>query len=634
MSNIIFVIPPEKHDSKSLNDILSAHPEIKFVSLMGIDLGGNATDEKIPVKLFMEEIDSFLKYGIQTDGSSVVLHGIATLNNARLDIVPDLNVNWFVDYNYDNICEENELPVGCILIPSFLIHNYKKVGSRSVLDRANGNFQKKIIEIFNNYPDILKGIGIDNVDDVESVNLTSATELEMWVRTPDERGDTEKLAISQMLKEQYWKRTQGTVRTAMEKSIELLDKYEFEPEMGHKEVGGVTGKIGIDGKSSYVMEQLEIDWKYSSAMQASDNEIIAREIITDVFRRYGLEVTFRAKPIEGVAGSGEHVHVGVAVKLKNGKIKNIFAPQDMKKDYLSKIGYGALMGILKNYEILNPLITSSNDALKRLKPGFEAPVCIVASLGASPDLPTRNRSVLVGAIRDLDNPLATRFEVRSPNPLSNTYLVIASLYQGILDGVGAVAKHGKTCKELEEDISKDAGVESFYLEKDRAYRSERDVFEEYTEEERNDMFGKPPATVWENINNLEEYSHKLDVLLDGEVFTKDIIQSFKISTLEKWKMELKNRILEDNINILRNCKKIHNERTVTDLDVVRWEKIDNLKYYLMKDRMEKKSLFTRIRETLDLEDYELASDLQLEMDKNVKEIKKLYIEYKRNLFEI
>ena len=28
------------------------HPEIKFVSLMGVDFAGNDTDEKIPMKIF------------------------------------------------------------------------------------------------------------------------------------------------------------------------------------------------------------------------------------------------------------------------------------------------------------------------------------------------------------------------------------------------------------------------------------------------------------------------------------------------------------------------------------------------------------------------------------------------------
>ena len=83
------------------------------------------------------------------------------------------------------------------------------------------------------------------------------------------------------------------------------------------------------------------------------------------------------------------------------------------------------MGLLKNYEVMNPFISSTNNALKRLRPGFEAPICIVTSLGLHPTNPSRNRTVLVGLIRDLSNPAATRFELRSPNPHSNAYIAMA-----------------------------------------------------------------------------------------------------------------------------------------------------------------------------------------------------------------
>ncbi len=146
-------------------------------------------------------------------------------------------------------------------------------------------------------------------------------------------------------------------------------------------------------KLNHAMEQLEVSWKFSSPLQAADNELVVREVIEDVFTSNGLEVTFKAKPILGVAGSGKHTHVGASVKLKDGSIKNLFAPLDMNNDYLSEIGYGALMGILNNYEVLNPFVTSTNDAFNRLVPGFEAPICIVTSLGHSYEVPSRNRSV-------------------------------------------------------------------------------------------------------------------------------------------------------------------------------------------------------------------------------------------------
>ena len=74
------------------------------------------------------------------------------------------------------------------------------------------------------------------------------------------------------------------------------------------------------------------------------------------------------------------------------------------------------MGMLNNYEIMNPFISSTNNALKRLKPGFEAPICTVTSLGESPENPSRNRTILIGLVRDLESPLATRFELNISKP--------------------------------------------------------------------------------------------------------------------------------------------------------------------------------------------------------------------------
>ena len=82
-----------------------------------------------------------------------------------------------------------------------------------------------------------------------------------------------------------------------------------------------------------VCEQLELDWLFSTnPLQAADNELTARIIIREVFRRNGLDVSFKAKPIIGVAGNGEHTHVGFAARLKNGKVLNLLAPEDLKKN--------------------------------------------------------------------------------------------------------------------------------------------------------------------------------------------------------------------------------------------------------------------------------------------------------------
>ena len=609
------------------------HPEIKFVSLMGVDFAGNDTDEKIPMKIFLDDMQSFLEgSAAQTDGSSVVLPGIATLNNARVDMVVDKEVNWFIDYNYEHFDAENGRMIGTLRIPCYLLHNGNFVDSRSILKNTLSYVEKEILELFKKHPHIA-GLEHVNPEEIENLIFTSATELEFWVKSPREDAPIEALSSSQMMQEQYWQRTRGNVRTALEQTIETLYFYGLEPEMGHKECGGVKGQIDGAGHMTHVMEQLEVDWKFSCGVQTGDNELLARIIVKEVFRMNGLEVCFQAKPIPGVAGSGEHTHVGIAAKMKNGKIINLFSPKDMHKDFLSAIGYGSMMGLLKNYEVINPFISCTIDSLNRLKPGFEAPVCIVTSLGMSPENPSRNRTILAGLIRDLDNPKATRIEMRSPNPYTNTYIAIAVFYLSCLDGIKACVEADKTLAEMEKEISKQAGEAGFYLDTDRQYRTEDDVFEDFTEEERAHLFGEPPATVWENLCAFEKYPEKVAVLTQGGILKQEYIESFKQGALIRWKTELINRLIPENYQDVIDMKKLHEQDTCTDCDLAMWHKIQLLRAKLAKDSFEEKSIFSGIREAISKGDYDKAAALKLEMGKVIEELKVLYHDYKQNIID-
>ena len=633
MSSLLYYIKKEDHSGERLRKILEENKYIKFVSLMGVDLGGNATDEKIPVKLVLEDIEEFLNASIQTDGSSVELYNIATLNNAKVDLKADLDAAWFVDYNHEFIDEETGCPVGTLKIPAFLIHDNKKVCSRGTLERAEKYFKNSLTDIIRNNPEILENTNVDSPDDIESIELTAATELEFWVNTPEDKADLEKLFVSQSLKEQYWKRTHGVIRTCLEKCLIALENYGLEPEMAHKEVGGIHSSINIKGSSNHAMEQLEISWKFNKPLQAADNELWVREIVYDIFESHGLEVSFKAKPIHGVAGSGAHAHVSVAAKLKDGRLVNLFAPKDLKNDYLSPIGYASLMGMMKNYEVLAPIVTNTNDGFNRLVPGFEAPVCVVTSLGHTYEIPSRNRSVLVGLIRDIDKPKSLRFELRSPNPLSNKYLVIAGCYQTMLDGIKAIAdlKQFDT-KLLEAELSKAPSDKGFYLEEGRAYRDENNIFNYYTLEERNARFGQPPRTVYEAMLAFETYPEKLKSLTQGAVFTEAIIDSFKVGSLDKWKKKLSSRIIDRNIRLLTSFVKLHSHENMDAIDEVMWDAIEQIKYDLMKNTLKGPSIYGMIKSAIDVGNYKEASDLQIEAKKKMEEIQQLYVNYKKNIF--
>lgn len=633
LDRMLYTLPADKHRPEDIREALNSHPEVKFVSLVGIDIGGHDTDEKIPVEEFLNDLEKFLKNGVQTDGSSVVLPKIAALNNAKVDIIPDVTVNWFVDHNFNYPDPYTGLPVGTLRIPSSLVHNdSERVGSRVILRDAIHNFKNDLLKLLAENPYVFEYMDLDSAEDIDEIVITAATELEFWVKTPDDDADREQLSTAQMLKEQYWKRTTGPVRTALEEAMLVLQKYGFEMEMGHKEVGGVKAKLGNSGNYDHVMEQLEIDWKYSSAVQAADNENQIKYVVRDIFRTYGLEVTFMAKPMEGVAGNGEHTHMGVAARLKNGKMVNLFAASDAENQFMSPVGFGALMGLLKNYDVINPFVSSSNDSLNRLKPGYEAPVCTVTSLGHSAKMPSRNRTVLVGLVREVGNKLATRFELRSPNPKSNTYLVIAASYMAMLDGIKEALENGKSPQELEKSLSKAYGEEDFYLDSDRIYRSELDVFEEYTEEERNKLFGEAPRTVWENIKAFDRYPEKLEIFKRDDVMTEMALESYKEATLAQWTTELHNRIIPDTMELLRTCCKMHDEEDCVDYDRYYWDKVQSLRDYLGRDTMDARCLLTKIKRALDEGDYNTASDLQIEMQQKVEELTELYITYRKNLF--
>lgn len=627
MDELLYVIPAHTPKDDVLK-LVEAHSEIKFVSLVGIDMAGNDTDEKIPVQVFLKDIDDFYAgTAVQTDGSSVVLTGIATLNNAKVDMPIDSSVNWFVDYNMEHYDEETGKPVGTLRIPSFLVHEGKRVGSRTVLADTLAFVKKELLDLFKKNPKIS---GIESVDgnEVEDIQFTSATELEFWVKTPLEEAAIAEMSASQIMQEQYWERTHGAVRTAMETCLLELDKYGLKVEMGHKEVGGLKAQIDETGQVTHVCEQLEIDWRFADALQAADNELFVRTVVREVFRSLGLEVNFKAKPMIGLAGNGEHTHIGMAAITKDGKLHNLFTADDQMKDFMSAIGYGSLMGMLKNYEAINPFVSATNDSLNRLKPGFEAPICVVTSLGCTPEVPSRNRTILAGLIRDLNTPYATRFELRACNPYTNTYLVLAAIYSACLDGIKACASHSTA--ECLAELSKDAGTEGFYLEKDRAYRSEKDVFEDYTEEERNRLFGAPPATVWENMQNFENYPEKTAVITSSSALREQIIDAFRAGALLRWKTELIARIIPENRDIVRRAKEIKTE-FVTDLDSYNWNKINGIRSYLAKDSIDEKSLFTLLINALNDGDYATASGLQVEMYDKIEELKSLYDSYKKNM---
>ena len=616
---LIYTIENSQCNKRDLLKILKKHHEIKFVSFVAVDLMGKDTDEKIPIDYFIKNMDELINDGIQTDGSSVNLGNIATLSDARVDLIPDKSANWYVDYNYENIDSKTQLPTGTIRIWSFLSHNGKFIDSRYLIKDSSEKLKKYLVDKLNKNKEILNLYNIEKINNYNDIQFMLGTELEFWVRTPYDAINIHELVLSQSLKEQYWKRTQGIVRTALEQTLEVLQLYNIKPEMGHKEVGGIRTYVA-EGANDHIVEQLEIDWKYNDILKALDTELLVRIIVKEVFRIYGLEVSFNAKPIDKVAGNGKHCHLSIMMKTQEDKIVNLLEPVE-DKTYMSKIGWGMIMGILKNYEYINPFISNTIDSLNRLTPGYEAPTHVVASIGRAYNIESRNRTVLACLIRDKNNPLATRFELRSPNPKTNIYIAISAIYAAIMDGLDYTLQKKLTNFQIEKEFCKKFDENGKYFVKGKIYREENDIFEKYSEEERDKLFGICPKTVYENISKLED-SKIIEKTLDRE-----IIDAFMDLSIKNWILDLEQRVIPRNRSKIQACIRMENEN---EYDKQLWEKICIEKEKLAKDDKNKKSIISQITENSDKKDLKKVSDLQIKMNEKMEKLDYLYNRYRNN----
>src|SRR6056297_3502045 len=155
--NLSYFIRPELIEPQYIIEFFSKNPNIRFVSLFGIDIVGHDTDEKIPKRVFLDKLDDvFLdKPFLQTDGSSIALSSLAKLNDCKVDMVADRHATWYVDYNYENIDSQTGLPVGTLRIPAYLYHNGKPIGSRALLKKGQKVFKDNIMQyiIETEYPE-------------------------------------------------------------------------------------------------------------------------------------------------------------------------------------------------------------------------------------------------------------------------------------------------------------------------------------------------------------------------------------------------------------------------------------------------------------------------------------------------
>ncbi len=226
--------------------------------------------------------------------------------------------------------------------------------------------------------------------------------------------------------------------------------------------------------------QAEIDMKFDTLLKMTDKLMWFKYIIKNVARKNGKSVTFMPKPVFGDNGTGMHTHQSI---WKDGK--PLFAGDGYGG--MSEMAMHYIGGILKHARALNAFTNPSTNSYKRLVPGYEAPINLAYS--------SSNRSASIRIPMYSSSPKAKRIEVRFPDPSCNGYLAFAAMLMAGLDGIQNKIDPGEP---LDKDIY---GL---------------------TPEELKDV----PAAAGSLSEALDALEADHDFLLGGDVFTKDVIETW------------------------------------------------------------------------------------------------------------
>ncbi|MCP3992614.1 MAG: glutamine synthetase [Actinomycetia bacterium] len=192
-----------------------------------------------------------------------------------------------------------------------------------------------------------------------------------------------------------------------------------------RETISVLETMGIPVEYSFHEDspsQHEIDLRYTDAMSMADQVMTFRLVVRELALERGRFASFMPKPLEGLQGSGMHLHLSL---FKDGE--NAFHdPEDPVS--LSPIGRKFMAGLLVHAREITAITNQLVNSYKRLVVGFEAPVWVSWA--------TNNRSALVRVpLTKPDKSSSTRIEYRSPDPACNPYLAFSVLLAAGMEGI-------------------------------------------------------------------------------------------------------------------------------------------------------------------------------------------------------
>jgi len=192
-----------------------------------------------------------------------------------------------------------------------------------------------------------------------------------------------------------------------------------------KEIQLLLKKMGIDSEYDHhevAHGQHEIDLRYCNAVDMADIGMLFRYMVKKVARMHGLYATFMPKPANGQNGSGMHVHQSL---WKGGK--NIFF-SEKGAYHLSEIAHHYMAGLMSHAREISAVLSQWVNSYKRLILGYEAPVYIAWG--------QKNRSAYIRVPEyQPGKEMATRIELRSPDPSCNIYLAFSAMLMAGLTGI-------------------------------------------------------------------------------------------------------------------------------------------------------------------------------------------------------
>jgi glutamine synthetase len=196
--------------------------------------------------------------------------------------------------------------------------------------------------------------------------------------------------------------------------------------------------------------QQEIDLRHTDALTMADSMMTFRLAVREVASHDNVHATFMPKPLEGVQGSGMHVHLS----LFRGDNNAFFDGGD---DYnLSPVAKSFMAGLIRHAAEITAVTNQTVNSYKRLVPGYEAPVHISWA--------RNNRSGLIRVpIPKRGNPLATRIEYRSADPACNPYLafslMLAAGMRGVREGYELPEEADANLFEIGDDVLDKLGIQ-------------------------------------------------------------------------------------------------------------------------------------------------------------------------------